>query len=73
MFQFQLLFFCFLFQAIERLSLNDPILIQSSCDIMNRVYTNGKDLKKMMEKIENEKKLTLAPMNEGMIEKIVMQ
>lgn len=62
-----------MFQAIERLSLNDPILIQSSCDIMNRVYTNGKDLKKMMEKIENENKLTLAPMNEGMIEKIVMQ
>lgn len=39
---------------------------------MNRVYINGKYLKKMMEKIENEKKLILVFMNEGMIEKIVM-
>lgn len=59
-----------LFQAIERLSLNDPKLIQSSCDIMNRVYTHGKYLQKM---IENEKKLNQAPINEGMIEKTVMR
>lgn len=48
-----------LFQARkkERLSLNDPKLIQSTCDIMNSVCTEGKDLQKMIEKIENENKI----------------
>lgn len=62
-----------LFQAIERLSSNDPKLMQSSCDIMNKVFTKGKDLQKMIEKLENEKKLNQAPINEGMIKKTVMQ
>lgn len=53
-----------LFMAIERLSLNDPKLMQSSCDIMNKVCTKGKDLQKMIEKLENEKKLNQAPINE---------
>lgn len=63
----------FLFQAIKRLSLNDPKLIQSTCDIMNRVCINGKDLQKMTEKFENEKQLNQAPINKGMIEKTFMQ
>lgn len=60
-----------LLQAIERLSSNDPKLMQSSCDIMNQVCTKGKDLQKMIEKLQNEQ--NQAPINEGMIGKTVMQ
>lgn len=62
-----------LLQAIERLSSYDPKLMQSSCDIMNKVCTKGKDLQKMIEKLQNEKELNQAPGNEGMIGKTVMQ
>lgn len=65
-----------LFQAIKRLSSNDPKIIQTSCGIMNRVCTNGKDLQEMLEKLktfDKEKRLNQAPTKEGKIEKSDMQ
>lgn len=62
-----------MFQAIGRLSSDDPELIQTSCCIMNRVCTKGKYLQDMIEKIKNldkEKELNQRPINEGMIKEI---
>lgn len=62
-----------LFQAIGRLSSNDPTLIKTSCEIMNRVSTKGEYLHEIIEKIEKEKKLDETLLNEGISEKKDMQ
>lgn len=62
-----------MFQAIGRLSSDDPKLIQTSCEIMNRVSTKGEYLHEMIEKIEKEKKLDETLLNEGISEKKDMQ
>lgn len=59
-----------MFQAIGRLSFDDPYLIRTSCEIMNRVSTKGEYLQEMTEKFEKEKKALL---NEGILEKTDMQ
>lgn len=45
-----------LLQAIKRLSKDDVKLIEETCDILNRVFTKGKDLENMMEKLKDYKK-----------------
>lgn len=62
-----------MFQAIGRLSFDDPYLIRTSCEIMNRVSTKGEYLQEMTEKFEKEKKLDEALLNEGILEKTDMQ
>lgn len=62
-----------MFQAIGRLSSQNPKLIKTSREIMNRVSTKGEYLQEMIEKIEKEKKLNETPLNEGISEKTDMQ
>lgn len=45
-----------LLQAIKRLSKDNVKLIEATCDILNRVFTKGKDMETMMEKLEDYKK-----------------
>lgn len=62
-----------MFQAIGRLSFDDPYLIRTSCEIMNRVSTKGEYLQEITEIFEKEKKLDEALRNEGILEKTDMQ
>lgn len=60
-----------MFQAIGRLSSDDPKFIQTSCEIMNRVSTKGKDLQEMIKKFKNQdkdKRLDQPPINKGIQE-----
>lgn len=54
-----------LFQAIRRLSKDNVKLMEDTCDILNRVFTKGKDMETMMEKLKDYKKEQ--KLNQGII------
>lgn len=57
--------YCILFQAIRRLSKDNVKLMEDTCDILNRVFTKGKDMETMMEKLKDFKKEQ--KLNQGII------